>query len=63
MKTKKLTQKQLDEHNAVMLTCIDTALRVRNENLNDPKAQAFFDATINWFGLQSTLNLRKIKNR
>ena len=64
MKNKKLiTQKQLDEHNAIMLTCIDAALKARNENPNDPKAQLFFDATTNWFGLHSTLNKRKIKNR
>ena len=61
MKTKKLTQKQLDEHNAVMLTCIDTALRARNENPNDPKAQLFFYATINWFGIHTTQTGGKLK--
>ena len=49
MKTKKLTQKQLDEHNAVMLTCVNAAIKARNENPNEPKAQAFFIATHNWF--------------
>ena len=46
---KKLTQKQLDEHNAEMLTCFNAALKARNENPNDPKAQLFFAATLNWY--------------
>ena len=50
MRTKKLpTQKQLDEHNAEMLTCFNAALKARNEHPNDPKAHAFFNATLNWF--------------
>ena len=43
------TQKQLDNHNAVMLTCMNEATRAIKENPNDPKAQAFFNATLNWF--------------
>ena len=50
MRTKKLpTQKQLDEHNAEMLTCFNAALKARNEHPNDPKAHAFFNATLNWY--------------
>ena len=50
MKTKNTpTQEQLDSHNAVMLTCMNEATRAIQENPNDPKAQAFFNATLNWF--------------
>mgnify|MGYP001168106061 FL=1 len=44
-------QEQLDRHNEVMLTCINASVKAKNDHPNDPKAIAFFNATMNWYSL------------
>ena len=51
MKESLSPQEQLDRHNEVMLTCINASIKARNDHPNDPKAIAFFNATLNWYSL------------
>ena len=47
----KMNETQLDRHNEVMLTCINASVKAKNDHPNDPKAIAFFNATMNWYSL------------
>ena len=49
-----LYQEKLDRHNDVMLTCINAAIKARNDHPNDPKAEIFLAATLNWYALPKT---------
>ena len=47
----RLEQERLDRHNEVMLTCVNASIKAVKEHPNGPKANAFFEATMNWYTL------------